>query len=205
MSQERKLKRVQEKKAEKEAEGPQGVDHRHLPVGKIVTSPIKGDFLTIPMLGWIAIRAKVNTPLVMIAALLFRSVEDPKPRGTIHIELPVFDETLQATVAALERYGWDGRAWPEDEGWPSVEGESGPNEDEKNLLNMIEAVELKATLTFPPNDKGNAAQAVSVQRARGPFLMPPLPEPDEPPNPDLVKRLEELCKKPGIFYRQGKH
>lgn len=186
----RSIARTQEK-----AKAEDDPAHRKLPVGQVRSNPVKGDFLSIPLLGWVSIRAKTETPLVMLALLLFRSVEDPRPRGTLHIELPVLPETENATVAALERYGWDGRVWPGDEGWPT-----GSEQDEANMKAMLEGANLKATLVFPSGDAGTPAQSVSVQRARGPFLMPPLPIPETDPNPQLVERLREICKSPGIFH-----
>jgi hypothetical protein len=186
----RTLSRAQDK-----AQAEDDPAHRKLPVGQIVSQPVKGDFLTLPLLGWVSVRAKTETPLVMLALVLFKSVEDPSPRGTLNIELPVLPETEMATVAALERYGWDGRVWPGDDGWPT-----GSEQDEANMKAMLDAASLKATLVFPAGDAGNPAQSVSVQRARGPFLMPPLPTPETDPSVHLVERLREICKSPGMFH-----
>lgn len=176
-----------------------GIDHRKLPVGTIVSSPIKGDFLALPLFGWVAKRAQVDTPLVMVTTLLMRSLEDPQPRGTLQIELPVMEETELATLAALVRFGWDGRVWPIDDGWPT-----GAEADEEQLLALMESATLRATMTFPPGDNGVQAQSVSVQRARGPFLMPPLPEPEGEPDQAKLLRLRQLCENPRVFYNPVK-
>jgi hypothetical protein len=170
-------------------------DHRKLPVGTVLSEPIKGEFLCLPLFGWVAVRQTTDTPLVMLVVMLFPSIEDPAPRGTLQLELPVFPETELATVAALDRFGWDGRIWPEEEGWPP-DG----SDDEKNLLELLGQSGLANTLVFPTGDEGSAAQSVSVQRARGPFLMPPLPTPEGDIDPWKRERLRRLCDNPRLFY-----
>ncbi len=176
-----------------------GIDHHKLPVGTVLSNPIKGDFLTLPLFGWVAVRQKTGTPLVMLTVLLLRSGEDTQPRGSMSLELPIFDDTLNATVATLERFGWDGRVWPDDEGWPTSEGE--PSADEQQMMALLEQAQLRVSLTFPPGDQGVGALPISVQRATGPFLMPPLPTPEAPPDPEKVKKLLYLCNHPTIFKR----
>lgn len=171
-----------------------GIDHRKLPTGNVISNPVKGDFLALPLFGWIAQRAdEEKTPLVMLAVLLLRSIENPTPRGTLQIELPVMPETELATLAALERFGWDGRVWPVDDGWPT-----GSEADEANILALMEQATLRATMTFPSDKVG--AQTVSVQRAKGPFLMPPLPEPEAPPDPVKLEKFRTLCANPRLFF-----
>lgn len=178
---------------------PKPEGHHKLPTGEVVSDPVKGDFLAIPLFGWVSLRNKTDTPLVMLAVLLIRSLEDPQPRGTLRIELPVFDDTEAATVAALERFGWDGRVWPVDDGWPA-----GSEEDENQIIELMDQAGLRATMTFPPGEKGIQAQPVTVQRARGPFLMPPLPEPETDPNPVVVEKLRHLCENHKLFHRPVK-
>ncbi len=169
-------------------------NHRDLPVGKLLSPPIKGDFLALPLFGWVATRAGDRVPLVMLTLLLMRSLEDPIPRGTLEVTIPFIETTQLATFAALERFGWDGRVWPTDEGWPS-----GDSVEEANLRNLLREAKLRATLTFPPNDKGMALQSVTVSRAQGPFLMAPLPEPTDVADPDKLSRLRELCADPSTM------
>lgn len=172
-----------------------GEDHRKLPVGTVLSNPIRGDFLALPLFGWVAQRAKVETPLVMLVTLLIRSLEDPRPRGSLQIELPVETETELATLAALERFGWDGRVWPVDDGWPT-----GSEADEEQVTTlMAQSKILRATMTFPPGANGICAQPVSVQRSQGPFLMPPLPEYTGEVNQAKLTRLRQLCENPRIF------
>lgn len=190
------MKRKIEKNRPEESKG---IDHLKLPVGKILSDPVKGKFLTLPLFGWVGVREKKDTPLVLLVLMLFRSMEDPRPKGTLQIELPVHEDTELAVLAALERFGWDGRIWPEDEGWPPDD-----SDDASNLMAFLEqSGNLKNTFTFPPGEEGNAAVEVDVQRARGPFLMPPLPPMEGEPDQFKLTRLRELCNNPVIFYRQG--
>jgi hypothetical protein len=179
--------------------------HYHLPVGQILSSPIKGDFLGIPLFGWVGRRDKTNTPLVMISLVLIRSLKDPKPRGTLLWELPVLPETKLATLNVLEEFNWDGRIWPSDPGWPT-----GFERDEQNIKVLLERAGLVATFAFPPKElppdengvpqTGSASRPFTVSRAQGPFLMPPLDEPKGEPDPLKLLRLQALCEDPQVFY-----
>jgi len=160
---------------------------KRLPSGKVVTTPMKGTFLTVPVLGWVSMR-RDEVPVVM---LVLSMLKDNTPRGILHVELPVYEgETDRATLAALKRYGWNGDVWAKGtEVWPT-----GDPINEQPLVEMLEASNLVSTLVFPPDSLGNAcAQEVEVLRARGNFLMPPLPEPDDVSEAD-VRKLLELCK-----------
>jgi hypothetical protein len=189
MSSLRKIQRTMGRNTEEE----QG-DHQKLPTGMIKSSPVKGEFLALPLFGWVGVRKKLGTPLVMLMTLLMRSAEDTHPRGTLQIELPVWPETELATLDALIRFGWDGRVWPKDEGWPAG------TPDEEMVTALLTQSNLKATLTFPSGEKGASAQPVVVSRARGPFLMPPLPEPVNPVDPAKLEYLRMLCQNPELFW-----
>jgi hypothetical protein len=184
------------KKPKRMARAPEakGIDHKKLPVGQIVSQPVKGKFLALPLFGWIALRDKVETPLVMITCLLMPGPLAPDPKGTLQIELPLIEETEMATVAALERFGWDGRVWPGDPGWPEE------TDDQTNIMALLEQAGLAATMVFPSGDEGTMTQTVNVERAKGPFLMPPLPQPDQDPDPSKVERLRQLRQDPSVFY-----
>jgi hypothetical protein len=195
MSQLRKLQRNVERQEGEEEEGIEvPPNHRELPTGKLLSPPVRGDFLALPLFGWVALRAGDRVPLVMLTLLLIRSLEDPMPRGTLEVTLPVLGKTEMATLAALERFGWDGRVWPTDEGWPS-----GDSVEEDNIRELMRQAKLRATLTFPPNASGASAQTVTVSRAQGPFLMPPLPAPDGEPDPVKLAKLMTLCADPSTM------
>lgn len=165
-----------------------------LPVGQIVSAPAKGDFLALPLFGWVSVRPS-GIPLIIVASLLMRSLTNMKARATFKLELPIYPETEVATLAVLERFGWDGRIWPRDAGWPT-----GTGQDEENILALMNAAGLVSTLTFSPQDKGILAQPVHVARAQGPFLMPPFAAPDEPPSEEKMALLRKLYGEPEIFY-----
>lgn len=171
---------------------------QRLPTGRILTEPAKGKFMSVAMIGWIGIRERDRIPLVMlVVGLLPQEAEQVAPLATLEIELPLYGETMAATVAALERYGWSGQTWTEgDNRWPTG------SEDEHELAGLLAQVGLRATFTFPPDAvTGDVrAQAVEVTRASGRFLMPPLEEPTEPPDPERVKALNELAAAYLDFY-----
>lgn len=173
-------------------------EHLKLPVGQVMSSPVKGEFLALPLFGWVSVRRQTNTPLVMLVMLLMREGEDSSPRGTLQVELPMFEDTELATLGVLERFGWDGRVWPAEEGWPS-----GATEEEIQLRALMEQAGLKSTLTFPPTENGYMAQPVEVTRAHGPFLMPPLPELEGDPDPVKLARLRELCQDPKVLFKSA--
>jgi hypothetical protein len=193
MSQLRKLQRnVERQENAEEVEVPH--NHRELPTGKLLSPPVKGDFLALPLFGWVALRAGDRVPLVMLTLLLMNSLEDPSPRGTLEVTLPVLEKTEMATLATLERFGWDGRVWPTDEGWPS-----GNSVEETNIRELMSLAGLRATFTFPPSESGASAQSVTVSRAQGPFLMPPLPTPVGESDPVKLAKLRGLCADPSTM------
>lgn len=169
-------------------------EHLRLPVGTVLSDPVRGEFLALPVFGWICRRVKVNTPLVMITTILIPSADDPLPKGTLQIEMPVYPETELATLAALEAFGWDGRIWPEDKGWPD-----GDSDAETNLKSLMSQARLKSTLTFPAYDSGSSAQNINVSRAQGPFLMPPLPPYEGDPDPEILAKFRTLCENPAFL------
>lgn len=174
------------------------IAQQRLPTGRVLTEPVKGEFISVAMIGWIALRERDRIPLVMlVVGLLPKDARQVAPLATLEIELPLHGETMAATVAALERYGWSGRTWTEgDSHWPTG------SEDERELAGLLAQVGLRATFTFPPDPATGdvRAQALEVTRASGRFLMPPLEEPKEPPDPNLVKALTELAAAYLDFY-----
>lgn len=185
----------------KRPEEAKGIDHHLLPVGKVIagmdpTKPIRGKYQAMPLFGYVSLRDKTDTPLVMLTVLLMKVEEgDISVAGSMSLELPVFPETETGILWALERLGWDGRVWPVDDGWPH-----GDEANEMQLLELMENAKLRASLTFPPSDVGAAAIEVDVQRANGPFLMPPLPEPEAPGDPVKLAKLRAMCENPKVFF-----
>lgn len=191
----RKIKRKQDLDNQKTQNAELTEEQMRLPAGRVVTAPVRGKYQTLPLLGWVARRKKSDVPLVMLALAL---LGDEGIVGVIHVELPIYrGETDEATVAALQRYGWRGGFWEQgSQEWPT-----GDNVNEEQLDMLIhETNSLKGSLTFPPMEEGTAVQEVEIGRAQGSFLMPPLPEPEEPVDPKLLERLHELCEDYTVFY-----
>lgn len=166
-------------------------EQQRLPTGKIVSSPVKGEFTALPVLGWISLRKSTEIRLVMLAMLLFR---DGKICGMFHVELPVYPETERDIISCLQRLGWDGRLWPRDAGWPDE------SNDEEGHRVLLESTQLAASMVFPPVGDGHATMNVHVTRARGPFFMSPLSKAEEDPDQKLVDRFHELCQDITGFY-----
>lgn len=193
----RKIKKQQEEKAK----GQVGLTEaqKRLPAGRLTTSPIRGTYTSIPLLSWVAKREEEGVPLVMMGLALL----DQKNTmvGNLQIEFPVYKgETDADLVGHLKKYGWKGGVWSDgDPGWPTGDPS---NEDLLSTL-IHDTHTLKATMVFPPNDEGqNAVMPVTVGRAKGSFLMPPLPKADEP-DEELIQRLHDLCDNYHMFYQDS--
>lgn len=164
-------------------------NHLLLPVGQVLTEQrVRGKVLAVPLLGWVAKRVRVQTPLVMVDVLLFNSSEDVVPCGRMRIEIPIFPETELGALSFLERLGWDGRVWPKESGWPD-----GDENEQESLKTLMAHTNLNNTLVFPPSSSGTSAVEVSVERAQGPFLMPSMPVSEEVKH---LERFRELYSKP---------
>jgi len=176
-----------------------GVDHRLLPTGRVTTEPVKGKFQGLPLVAWCGIRSGVNTPILNLALSLMRDPREAVIAGGLHIEFPILDETTGAIVAMLQRFNWQGKVWPLDTDvtWP-LPG----SVDEANLRGLLKQSGLRSTFLFPPSDQGYATLPVSVLRARGPFLMPPLEPPNEEPPTELVERFQHVYRDPRAFYHE---
>lgn len=194
----RKLKRQQDSEAKAVNELPE--EQKRLPSARLLTTPVRGKFQSIPLLGWIA-RQKDGVPAVnLVVALLDDKFQI---KGTLQIDLPIYRETQAATVAALARYGWEGQVWRDgDEHWPTGDA---VNEDQLSTL-IAQTEGLQASMTFPPDGDGAVPmQEVEVMRARGPFLMPPLPEPEEGDvDEDLITKFIGLCEDFRVFFHDDK-
>ena len=169
------------------------VNHLMLPVGKVLSDPVRGEHLTLPLFGWVATRAKEGTPLVMLVLVLLDK-ETQETKGTLQVELPVFTETEKATLSVLEGYGWDGRVWPENGGWPN-----GEEAETEYLTDLLAKAQLRNTFVFPPGGSGFTAQTVNVSRAKGPFLMPPLLDPKVEASEERLSVFRELVTNPKMF------
>lgn len=198
MSSSRKIQRKQEKETKKAMANGDFIteEQKRYPTGQVLTAPIKGEFLTFPLLGWMAIRAHENVPLVMLVLALLKG---EKLCGTLQVEIPIYEgETDKAAFHTLKKYGWGGGVWsPGDESWPT-----GDEANEEQLKSLLEQSKLQATLTFPPDFESEGANAmpVEVMRARGPFFMPPLEKPTVEPDPHEFADFLALCRDVGKFH-----
>ena len=167
-------------------------DQQRFPVGRVVSSPVKGECMGLPMLGWISLRKGSEIRLLMLALLLLR---EGKPIGLLNVEIPIYPETERNTLWMLQSFGWDGRVWPKDEGWPTGSA------DEPGLQHMLGQAGLVSSIVFPPSKTGDhATMDVNISRAKGNFFMPPLPDAEVDPDPKLVSRFHELCLDYKVFY-----
>jgi len=223
--------RAKEEKKEKERvpdpKHPKGNDHLQLPTGEVLTDPVRGTFSAIPLIGYMSVRHHVQTPLVMLIVSLIDN--EGTGKGLLRMELPYYSKSEKATVAALERFGWDGRVWPPrqivseiktvdeptwpprregekvpvvtesefDQGWPAEDQEA-----QEYLEPLLQMMKLIRTFTFPPNGGQCKAQQIEVTRAMGPFLMNPLPEPEQDPDPKLTESLKQILSEGvSLFYQ----
>lgn len=188
----RKIKRNQDRAATGELTEAQ----KRLPTGKVEGAPVRGTFISLPLLGWVSVR-KDKVPQVQLVLALLR---DNDVKGTLMMDIPVYKETGRAVAAALQRYGWKGDVWAEgSKGWPTGDE---VNEDLVTTM-LADVIGLRSTLIFPPSEEGTAlAQDVEVTRSQGHFLMPPLPEPSEGDlDESILTRLLDLCEHPEVFFQ----
>lgn len=160
-------------------------EEQRLPTGRVVGSPLKGEFLSLPLLGWISKRARDQIPLVMLHLALLD--KEFSLRGALEVELPLYIDTEAATLAALERYGWSGATWALGE--PAPAGNASLGELLTDLMTKA-SENLQATFVFAADP--TPTQPVEVTRAQGRFLMPPLPPPSGPPTPDRIEALRAI-------------
>lgn len=166
----------------------------------MLTEPLRGSYVSLPLLAWMAVRERDQTPLVMLALALLEP-DQSRICGTLEVELPLYDDTEAATLAALERYGWAGAVWSLDDPPPL---------DNTELAEMLKGLlaqtteKLRATLVFAPDPTtgDSMAQTVEVSRAKGRFLMPPLEVPLAPPNLELLETMRDLTRNFRFFFRE---
>lgn len=174
-----------------------------LPVGRVASEPIKGSFQALPIFGWLSVVKRdvprgsltsAGTQVILgIATLILDSVQSAQPKGTFCIEIPVLPETQDSIVAYLERLGWDGRIWPRDSGWPD-----GSDTDVEQLTSLMLDSNLTNIIVFSPGEHGVPTVAIDIQKARGPFYMPPLPQVPVT-DQDKALKFEALVADPTVF------
>jgi hypothetical protein len=168
-----------------------------LPRGRVVGDPLKGTFLSIPIFGWIAFREGDRIPLIKLALGLLENDEEHLNKGLLELEIPLYPDTEAAALTVLDRYGWTGAIWAIGDPPPF-----GDQDAADSFIGLLSAVGLAATLLFGPDRETskNPALSIEVLRAKGPFLMPPLDQPAEPPPPERLSILRDLASNYQRFY-----
>lgn len=175
-----------------------------MPAGRIVGDPLRGSFLSLPILGWVSVRERVvdgaleRIPLVMLHLALLG--KDYVMHGTLEVELPLYIETEAATLAALDRYGWAGTTWAL--GDPAPGGDEDMGQQLTGLITQA-ADNLRATLLFTSGPDGAPAQEVEITRAQGRFLMPPLAKPPTAPSPERLRAFRTIVRDYPRFFGEA--
>jgi len=185
------------------AGGELSPEQQKLPSGRVLTQPLRGSFLSLPLLAWPCARDRRQTPLVMMVLALM-SKEMDGILGTLELELPFHADTEAPILAALERYGWAGSIW--------ALGDPPPR-DNTELAEVLKGLlegtmqNLKATLVFEsdPTTGASFAQTIEVTRAKGRFLMPPLPQPNAAPDDKRLQLLRDLVAGHVSFFQDKSH
>lgn len=162
--------------------------HLELPVGEMISGPLKGDFQAMPVVSWIGVREIKATPLVMVAAVLLPLDNVEFIQGTILLEIPVTSTNESDVCRFLESVGWSGKLWP---------GDAVDADTVDTLHSLSEQFSLRKTLVFDAEDP--SLFKVTVQRPRGPFLMPAIPTADVPPQDTTLQKFREILLNPTQF------
>lgn len=160
-----------------------------VPTGKVGPGRVSaGSYLALPVLAWVVDRA-----VVLAAALLDEKTQ--RKQGTIAMRFPVTPTTEAYIVAVLGEFGWDGRVWPDDPGWPTGTFE------ERAMWQLVTGAGLSATFTFPPTQRGALAHKVTVPMTGGLFSLDPLVRPAAvQPDAERIQKLRQLCADPKVFH-----
>ena len=132
--------------------------------------------------------------IVFLTSFLLRPRDDHHV-GVVDWLLP-FNERTEGTIAKLlVALGWDGRVWPDDEGWP------GQGQEAQGLRTLLASPGLRATLTFPPAANGsNATLRQEILKQSSEFYMPPdVGNDDVVVTPEHLEKLRSLAADPSIF------
>ncbi len=129
-------------------------------------------------------------PVVGLQVLLLRRLEF-KVVGSMTIGMPVTPKTELYVNALLQTFGWDGRVWPDDGGWPT--GSS----DEEQIQQLMDKAGLISTLTFPSTENGVPLVEMPVAKVSAPFHLAPFEEVNSPPV--HLARFRALVNNPPAF------
>lgn len=157
-----------------------------------------GPFRLLPVLGWMQ-KNKDSTLMVRLSCLLLR-VYDDKQMGTLGWHLPVNERTEATVCRILTSFGWDGRLWPIDPGWP--DGASGGKEA-TGLKQLLLESRLFATFIFPPEPQGSRVLRIEVIKTAGDFPLAPEFPVDElvEPTDEIKIKFRKLMVEPEVFLK----
>jgi hypothetical protein len=136
---------------------------------------------------------------LLLTSFLLR-IADESNVGTLHWMLPWNERTETVVSTLLASFGWDGRVWPEESGWP---GEG--TQEAKGLKELLRGANLHATLTFPPDaNDGNAVLRQDVLRTSADFpLSPEVEGGAKPASPEMIEKLRKLAEDPVAAFGQA--
>jgi hypothetical protein len=143
-----------------------------------------------------------STSFLLLVAFLLR-ISDESHVGVLHWMMPFNPRTEGAVTRLLCCFGWDGRVWPEDTGWP---GEK--SQEAVGLRSLLKGQNILGTLTFPPDpDLGvNVVLRQEVLRTSANFpLSPDIPEGTETPEatPEMFVKLRKYAEDPESVFGRG--
>jgi hypothetical protein len=139
----------------------------------------------------------VTERVVLITCFLLRIVDD-KHVGVLDWILPWNPRTEAGIARLLVGFGWDGRVWPDEEGWPGTDIEG------NGLRTILSASGLRATLTFPPSaDGSNRTLRQEVLKMSSAFPLCPDVHNDIVVPPEHLEKLRKLMEDPSIFQRSA--
>jgi hypothetical protein len=170
-------------------------DPRDLAYGRVIggyADAHAGPFRLLPVLGHL--RLEFGVTILALSTILLRTFDD-KHMGTLGWNLPVNERTEKRVCGLLTSFGWDGRIWPFDAGWPDGLTE------ETGLRVLLKDARILGTFVFPPEPQGNRVLRVEVQKLSNDFpLSPEIPPEDyiEPTEAQLEK-FRQLVAEPSVF------
>jgi len=157
-----------------------------------------GPYNLLPVLGSMH-KGKHDNSFVLITSFLLR-ISDEAHIGVMNWALP-FNERTEKTIATLlASFGWDGRVWPEETGWPGDE-----TKEAAGLRALLKGQKLAATLTFPPDpDNGNAVLRQEILRTSADFpLSPEVTNGSKEATPEMIEKLRKLAEDPTAVFGSG--
>lgn len=171
-------------------------DPRDLARGRIIGADPDahpGPFRLLPVLGWLRPQEKY---LFLALSTIMLRVYDDRHMGTLGWSIPITERTERKVCGLLTSFGWDGRIWPQDPGWP----DDAPTEL-AGLQPLLRDARLISTFVFPPEVQGSRVLRVDVSKISTDFPLPyECPSADyEEPTEQQWDKFKALCQDPSMF------